>query len=54
MPAYVDAVLREAALRAEQLGHPELQTVFFGGGTPSLLPPELLTRKRTGPQFRKI
>ena len=44
MPAYVDAVLREAALRAEQLGHPELQTVFFGGGTPSLLPPELLTR----------
>ena len=48
MPAYVDAVLREAAQRAEQLSHPEMQTVFFGGGTPSLLPPDQLTRLLRG------
>ena len=37
---YADAVLREAAL----VQQPEtgLQTIYFGGGTPSLLPPEAI------------
>ena len=44
MPAYVAAVEREVERRAGALGRPPAQTVFFGGGTPSLLPPELLER----------
>ena len=38
---HVDAVLAEATLRAASL---QPQTVFVGGGTPSFLPPELLSR----------
>ena len=41
LDAYVDALLIEAKQRATGL---QPQTVFFGGGTPSLLPPELLSR----------
>ena len=44
MPRYADAVCREIAARAEICGHPAADTVFFGGGTPSLLPPELYAR----------
>ena len=44
MPAYVSAVETEVARRAGDLGRPAAQTVFFGGGTPSLLPPALLER----------
>jgi oxygen-independent coproporphyrinogen-3 oxidase len=34
----VDAIVREMALRAAYLGPaPELETIYFGGGTPSLL-----------------
>ncbi|GAA3938893.1 radical SAM family heme chaperone HemW [Hymenobacter algoricola] len=34
----VEALVRELALRAEYLGPaPELETIYFGGGTPSLL-----------------
>ena len=44
MPAYVDAVLAEASARAEELGAVPIRTVYIGGGTPSLLPPELLRR----------
>ena len=36
---YVDAVLTEALYMARQLGGPSSETVFVGGGTPSLLPP---------------
>lgn len=44
MPRYVDAVCAEIARRAEACGHPAADTVFFGGGTPSVLPPELYGR----------
>ncbi len=44
MPAYVAAVERELERRAGRLGRPPAQTVFFGGGTPSLLSPTLLGR----------
>ena len=42
MPAYVRRLTEEIRSRGEELGHPTLETVFMGGGTPSLLPPELL------------
>lgn len=44
IPVYTDALLTEARLQAEALGHPSVETVFIGGGTPSLLPPEILAR----------
>ncbi|MBQ9197113.1 MAG: radical SAM family heme chaperone HemW [Clostridia bacterium] len=40
MPRYVDALCAEIEKRAGECGHPAADTVFFGGGTPSLLPPE--------------
>lgn len=44
MPAYVDALLKEMSAQADALGHPAVETVFIGGGTPSLLPPDELRR----------
>jgi putative oxygen-independent coproporphyrinogen III oxidase len=42
---YVDAVLAEVALAARVLGGaPAAETVFFGGGTPTLLTPDELGR----------
>ncbi|KAG2495696.1 hypothetical protein HYH03_006296 [Edaphochlamys debaryana] len=43
MQRYVDTLLAEIAASRVLPGGP-LETVFFGGGTPSLLPPELLAR----------
>jgi oxygen-independent coproporphyrinogen-3 oxidase len=40
--AYLAALLREISLWGERLGRADLETVFFGGGTPSLLPLEAL------------
>lgn len=40
--AYVDAVVSEA--QAAQVPHDAMETAYLGGGTPSILPPELLTR----------
>ena len=37
IPRYVDAVVREITRRGEKTGHPNADTVFLGGGTPSLL-----------------
>ena len=48
MPAYVEAVLREAQARAEQLGTTPVETVFLGGGTPSLLPAPQLSQLLDG------
>ena len=48
MPAYVEAVRAEMARRGAECGHPAADTVFFGGGTPSLLPPALYRRLAEG------
>ena len=39
MPDYVDALERELVFARERFAFQELQTVYLGGGTPSLLPP---------------
>ncbi|MFN3974964.1 MAG: radical SAM family heme chaperone HemW [Dehalococcoidia bacterium] len=39
MPAYLDALQREVAVWGEVLGHPPADSLFLGGGTPSLLSP---------------
>jgi oxygen-independent coproporphyrinogen III oxidase len=36
---YLEALHREIAREGELLGHPRVRTLFFGGGTPSLLEP---------------
>src|SRR5262249_40241226 len=41
---YVDRVLDELALAAKVVDPPRVDTVFFGGGTPTLLPPGDLGR----------
>jgi oxygen-independent coproporphyrinogen-3 oxidase len=35
---YTEAVCREIAIVSKEYGYPEADTVFFGGGTPSLMP----------------
>lgn len=35
---YADALMREIALWGERLNHPEITTMYFGGGTPSYIP----------------
>lgn len=44
-PTYVDALCREALLRAEETGGEPASTIYIGGGTPSLL---------TTPQLHRI
>ncbi|MEG2139490.1 MAG: radical SAM family heme chaperone HemW [Bilophila sp.] len=39
MRAYMDVLMLELAQWADRLGKQPVETVFFGGGTPSLLPP---------------
>lgn len=46
--AYVDAVLSEAQTQAAQFPHAAMETAYLGGGTPSILPPKLLTRLLQG------
>lgn len=48
MAAYVDALLREADVMAVNAKDTPIQTVFIGGGTPSILPAELLTKLLSG------
>ncbi len=38
IPPYVEALALEIRLWAETLGHPEVNTIFLGGGTPSYIP----------------
>ena len=40
MTTYIDTLLSEIALWADRLGPVTVESVFFGGGTPSLLPPK--------------
>lgn len=44
MPRYVDALCAEIRTRAKETGRRTADTVFFGGGTPSLLTGELLQK----------
>ena len=44
IPDYVDALERELLSAREQYEFGSLETVYFGGGTPSLLPAELASR----------
>jgi oxygen-independent coproporphyrinogen-3 oxidase len=44
MPRYVDAVIREITRRGAETGHPQADTIFLGGGTPSLLDEFQVTR----------
>lgn len=44
MAAYVDALLLEAEAMAPNAKSAPIETVFIGGGTPSILPAPLLTR----------
>ena len=39
---YVDALCREVIARRHELSHAHVRTIYFGGGTPSLLSPTLL------------
>lgn len=39
---YTDTLLAEIALWGDRLGKAAVETVFFGGGTPSILPPKIL------------
>ena len=41
---WADALCGEMRREAEEAGHPAVSTVFFGGGTPSLLSPALMGR----------
>jgi oxygen-independent coproporphyrinogen-3 oxidase len=44
IPGYVDAVVREITRRGADTGHPKADTIFLGGGTPSLLDEFQITR----------
>ena len=51
---YVDTLFMELAHWGDRLGDSTVQTVFFGGGTPSLLPPRVigLIMERIGRYFK--
>jgi len=42
--AYIDALVRDLTHDARDIGSREVQTIFFGGGTPSLFTPEGIAR----------
>ena len=44
IPRYVEAVIREITRRGAETGHPKADTIFLGGGTPSLLDEFQVTR----------
>ena len=44
MPRGKQALLADMAREAELAGGEPLTSVFFGGGTPSLMPPALVAR----------
>lgn len=44
MAEYAQALEREMSLRKDYIDRSSVQTLYFGGGTPSLLPPDVLER----------
>lgn len=44
MEAMVNAMCREMEMRVEGRNRPQMSTVYFGGGTPSILPEKLLNK----------
>jgi len=44
MEPYCRALIKEIQLRASELGTVPVSTVYIGGGTPSLLPPDLMAK----------
>jgi len=50
--AYVDALLADLDQDLPMVGGRTVQTVFFGGGTPSLMPPDLIDRFLQGASAR--
>lgn len=44
MPDYLDALEEEISIRHEYLGHEKIESLYFGGGTPSLLRIEQINR----------
>ncbi len=44
VPSYVDALIGEIALTRAEIGPLRAETIYFGGGTPSLLEPEQVAR----------
>ncbi len=44
IPAYVDALIGEIELTRAEVGPIRAETIYFGGGTPSLLEPEQVAR----------
>lgn len=44
MARFIDTLIAEAARRADELDSPVLKTIYFGGGTPSMLSPTHLRR----------
>ena len=48
MPSFADALRSEINLWGARLGHPNVSTIFFGGGTPSYLPAESIAQLLDG------
>lgn len=48
MAHYVDALLQEAQALSRSHGTQPMETAYLGGGTPSILPPDLLTKLLRG------
>ena len=44
IPSYADTLVKDAALWCDAVGGRAVETVFFGGGTPSLNPPEEMAK----------
>ena len=43
-PSYIDALIRDFERDSSSIGERTVETIFFGGGTPSLFPPEEFAR----------
>lgn len=54
MGYFIDGILREAKTRSSSMGALNIDTVYLGGGTPSMLPPDLIDKlfDRLGNIFR--